>query len=99
MTGKRAENSMEIKAYIKARSLLRLKPENIHREVFDIYGEGQISHRFVCRWVAKFKASQQDLKDAARSGCPPTTTTKSNIKKITNLLNQDVQCTVRMHNW
>ena len=43
MTGKRAENSMEIKAYIKARSLIGLKPVNIHREVCDIYGKGQMS--------------------------------------------------------
>ena len=89
MTGKRAEDSMEIRAYIKARSLLGLKPVEIHCEVGDINGEGQMSHRSVCRWVAKFKASQQDLEDAACSGRPPTTTTKSNIKKITDLLNQD----------
>ena len=83
MTGKRAENSMQIRAYSKARSLLGLKPGDIHREECDIYGEGQMSHRPVCRWVAKFKAGQQDHKDAARSGRPPTTTTESNMKKLT----------------
>ena len=87
MTGKRAENSMEIRAYLKARSLFGLKPVDIHREVCDLYGEGQMSHRCVCRLVAKFKAGQQDLKDAVRS----TTTTKSNIKRITDLLNQDAR--------
>ena len=80
---------MEIMAYIKAKSLLGLKPVDIPCEVCDIYGEGKMSHRSVCRWGAKFKAAQQDLKDAAHSGRPPTTITKSNIKKITDLLNQD----------
>ena len=84
MTGKRAENPVEMGAYIEARSLLGLKPVHIHREVCDIYREGQMSHRSVCRWVAKFKA-----------GRPQTTTTKSNIKKFTELLNQDVRYTVR----
>ena len=79
MTGNRAVNSMEIRAYIKAKWLLGLKPVDSHREICDIYGEGQMSHRSVCRWVAKFKAGQQDCKDAACSVCPPTTTTKSNI--------------------
>ena len=37
-------------------------------------------HRTVCRWVAKFSAGQQQLKDAA------TTTTKGNIEKIRNIL-------------
>ena len=65
MTGNRVENSIEFRVYIKARSLLGLKPLDIHREVCDIYVEGQMSHRSVCRWVAKFKAGQQDLKHAA----------------------------------
>ena len=65
-------------------SLLGLKPVDIHREVCDIYGEEHMSHRSVCRCVAKFKAGQKDLKDAALLGHLPTTTTKSNIKKITD---------------
>ena len=54
-----------------------------------------MSLRSVCRWVAKFKAGQQGLKDAARSGRIPTTTTKGNIKKTTDLLNQDARYTVQ----
>ena len=69
MTGKRAENSMEIRAFMKARSLLGLMPVDIHSEVCDIYGEGQMPHR-----VDKFKAGQLDLKKASRSGRPPTNT-------------------------
>ena len=86
MTGKRAENSFEIRAYITARSLLGLKPVHIYPEVRDIYGEEQMSHRSVCRWVAiyKLKAGQHDLKDSAHSGRPPTTTTKSNINPFPN---------------
>ena len=95
MTGKRAENSMKIRAYIKARSLLGLKQVGIHREVCDIYGKGHMSHRSVGRWVAKYKAGHRDFKDAARSGRPPTSITKSNIKKITDLLNEDVRYIVR----
>ena len=66
---------MEIRVYIKAMSLLGLKSVDIHHEVGDIYG-GQMSHRSVCRWVAKFKAGQQNLKGVAHSGRPPTTATK-----------------------
>ena len=44
-----------------------------------------MSHRSICRWVAK--ARQQDLEDTARSGDPQTTATKSNIRKITDLNN------------
>ena len=67
---------MEIRVYIKARPLLAFKLVDIHREACDIYGEGQMSHRSVCRWNANFKAGQQHLKHAARLGRPQTTTTK-----------------------
>ena len=60
MTGNRAENSMEIRAYIKARSLLDLKSVDIHRKVCDIYGGAQMSHRSDLKWVAKFEAFQRD---------------------------------------
>ena len=52
-------------------------------------------HTSVCRRVAKFQAGQQDLKDAAHSGRPPTASTNSNIKKITDLINQDARYNVR----
>ena len=58
-------------------------------EVCDIYGEGQLSHRTVCRRVAKFSAGQQQLKDAACPGRPATTTTNGNIEKIQNMLKTD----------
>lgn len=95
MTGRRAKDVLEIRAYIKGRTLLGIKPVDIHREVCDIYGEGQMSHRSICRWVAKFKTGQQQVKDATRPGRPATTTTKSNIEKIRNMLNKDARYTVR----
>ena len=47
MTGKRAENVLEIRAYIKGRLLLGIKAVDFHREVCDIYREGQMSQRTV----------------------------------------------------
>ena len=94
MTGKLAENVLEIRAYIKGRSLLGIKAEDIHREVCDIYGEGQMSHRIVCMWVAKFSTGQQQLNDAARPGRSATTTTKGYIEKNRNILKTDTRLTV-----
>ena len=60
MTGERAENSMEITACMKARSLLLgLKSVDIHREVRDIYRKGQMSHRSVCRYVANLRPANR----------------------------------------
>ncbi len=84
MTGKRAENVLEI--YIGPiwdvyRSLLGLRSKDIHQEVCAIYGDGQMSFSTICRWVAKFKYGQQQLKDAARPGRPVTSTTTKKRRK------------------
>ena len=67
----------------------------MYREVCDIYGEGQLSHRTVCRWVAKSSAGKQQLIDDACPGRPATTTTNGNIEKIQNILKTDARFTVR----
>ena len=80
MTGKRAENVFESRAYIKGRLFLGIKAVDIQCEVCDIYGEGPMSYRTVCRWVAKFSTGQQQLKDATRPGHLATISTKGNIE-------------------
>ena len=95
MTGKRANNMLEIKAFIKGRSQLSIKPLDIHCEVCNIFGEDQMSYRMICRWVAKFRTRQQQLQDTAHTGHPATTTTKSNIEKICNTLQKDSRFTAR----
>ena len=54
-----------------------------------------MSYRTVCRWVAKFSAGQQQLKDATHQGRPVTTTTKGNIEKICNILKTDARFILR----
>lgn len=49
MNGKRANNTLGIRTHIKGRSILGVKPEDIHDEVCDICGNGQMSHRSVWR--------------------------------------------------
>jgi hypothetical protein len=52
MTCRRAIDVLDIRAYIKGWTLLGIKPVDIHQKVWDIYGEGEMSHRSICRWVA-----------------------------------------------
>ena len=49
----------------------------------------------ICRWVAQFKSGNQQLKDAAHIGRPATTTTKHNIERIRQILENDARYTVR----
>lgn len=54
-----------------------------------------MSHRSVCRWVAKFIISNEHLKDADRQGRPATVTTKHYIVEIHQILQKDVRYIVR----
>jgi hypothetical protein len=61
MPGKRAENVLEIRVYIKGRTILGLKATYIHREVCDFMGRIKWFFSTVYRWVAKFKSGLQQL--------------------------------------
>jgi hypothetical protein len=54
MTGKRAINVIEISSYINGWYSLDIKALDIHREVCDIYGNGQKYHRSVGRLIVKY---------------------------------------------
>lgn len=66
-------------------SLLEIKPVDIHHEVCDIYGNGQMSRKSVCR----------HLRDAAPQGRPATVTTNNTVVKIHQFLQRDAKYTVR----
>lgn len=66
-------------------SLLGIKPVDIHHEVCDIYGNGQMSHKSVCG----------HLRDAAPQGRPATVTANNTVVKIHQFLQRDAKYTVR----
>ena len=72
MIGKRAENVLEMRAYIKGSSLLGIMAARC---------VAFIGRAKCLTGLAKFSAGQQQLKDAARLGRPATTTTKGEIEK------------------
>ena len=65
MVGKRADNEIEIRGYVKGRSLHGLKPVDINRKVYANYGQVQMSYVIICMWVARFKSGHKQWKDAA----------------------------------
>lgn len=66
-------------------SLLGIKPVDIHHEVCDIYGNGQMSRKSVCR----------HLRHAAPQGRPATVTANNTVVKIHQFLQRDAKYTVR----
>lgn len=92
---------IEIRTYIKDRSLLGLKSTDIHHEVSDIYGEGQCRiwlfvWLFVC-WLVDLSrdTSSWKLKDAAHTCRLATTRSKHKIERIRLILKKDTRDTVR----
>ena len=91
MTGKKKLTNMrEIRAYIKGRAQLSIKPVDIQCKVCDIFEETQMSYRTICRWVAKFRRGYQQLKDAQQQQQLKVTS-----KKMRNILQKDARFPVR----
>jgi hypothetical protein len=87
---------LKIRDELKGWTVHDIKPVDIHCEVCDIYGESEMSPRFIYRLVAELKTGRQQVKDATRPDRHVTTTTKLyTLDKIRIMLNKDARYTVR----
>lgn len=95
MVARRIENSSEIRAYIKGRTLLGVGAKLIYKELCDMHGYSVMSYSQVARWNKRFRDGRELLEDDQRSGRPKSVVTKGNIQKIQDLLQEDSRLTTR----
>ena len=86
----------EIRAYIKARGVLKIPAKQILKELCDIYGSSAVSIAAVWRWLHKFQNGITSTKDSDRSGRPGIQVTEANIAAVKKLMEGDAQYTLRV---
>ena len=51
-----------------------IQPDDIHRQVCEVYGEGAMSDSVVRRWCRQFEGGRDNMHDDKRSGRPSVVT-------------------------
>lgn len=97
MTAEKAEKAIEIRAYIKGRSILELTAKATYcASVCDLYGVCQILLiRGLVGWVASFCAGRQQLKRWCVSVRPRSFTTKVNMDKNQTNMYLEARCQIK----
>ena len=95
MVGKSVEKKEEIRAYIKARSLLGCSLKQIVSEIQSVYGSNSMSYDTIRRWKKKFDAGLESVENAPKPGRPRRATAKENVSKVKEVIKRDARYTVR----
>lgn len=91
------EISIEIeqRVYIKMRTALKINARAIHQELLLIQPDTAYSYSSVALWSSRFREGRASVEDDPRSGRPSTTTTKANIKRVEELVEEDRRISLR----
>ena len=90
MVGRSVDKKDEIRAYIKARSKLKLTTE-----ISTAFGPSCVSYDTVRRWKKKFESGVESIKNAPKSGRPKSASCKEIVSKIKEIIEGDARFTVR----
>ena len=82
-----------LRFYIQTRTILGLKPSEIHEELVAAHGPHVVSYPTVLRWYNKTKDGIMEIEDHPRPGRPVTGPTEENIQEVRSLIEQDPHST------
>ena len=95
MVGKRSPFSGEIRAYIKNRCILGIRPIDIFNELCRIYGKDELSYPSVFRWCKWFNTSLYALEDAPHARRPRSATGPKMVAKVKKMVANDARFSVK----
>ncbi|KAL4465542.1 hypothetical protein ABPG72_013991 [Tetrahymena utriculariae] len=83
----------EYRSYIKGRTLLGVKPIDIHRELNDIMEEEVPHYSTVTRLSKSFNEGRMEVEDLKRTSSPKSAINDESIKQIRDLIEEDPHIT------
>lgn len=86
---------IEQRVYIKCRTALKIDARTIHQELLLIQPDTVYSYSNVALWSSRFREGRVSVNDDPRPGRPLTATTKANIKRIEELVEEDRRISLR----
>jgi transposase len=66
-----------------------LKTNDIHKEMFRVYGGKCLSHKAIRNWVEKLSQERSKVTDDARPGRPVEITTEASVQRVEGLIRVD----------
>ncbi|GBN09976.1 hypothetical protein AVEN_159697-1 [Araneus ventricosus] len=85
----------EVRSVIRFLNAKNVKPDEIHRELVEIYGENVMTDGMVRKWVRQFNDGRTNVHDEARSG-RPSVVNDGLVGKVNKKIRENSRFAIRM---
>ena len=89
-----SKNKMELRTYIRNRTLLGVSLKEIYEELKYVHKNVTVSMSTICRWMKKFKSGNFSFENAPYSGRSKSAMTKMNVDAVKSMITEDARYTV-----
>ncbi|GBO40353.1 hypothetical protein AVEN_201482-1 [Araneus ventricosus] len=86
----------EVRSVIWFLNAKNVKPDEIHRQLVEIFGENVMTDGMVRKWVRQFNDGSTNVHDEARSG-RPSVVNDGLVAKVNEKIRENRRFTIRMH--
>ncbi|KAI6650686.1 Transposase [Oopsacas minuta] len=94
MASKSTDFKIEQRAYVKIRTLLKVSPTDVHKDLEEVYKDTALPYSTVVDWARRFREGRVSIEDGARIGRPVSSTNDKNILEVSALLEEDPHITL-----
>ncbi|GBN00754.1 hypothetical protein AVEN_208742-1 [Araneus ventricosus] len=85
----------EVRSVIRFSNAKNVKPDEIHRQLVEIYGENVMTDGMVRKWVRQFNDGRNNVHDEAWSG-RPSVVNDGLVAKVHEKMRENSRFTIRM---
>ncbi|KAI6657079.1 hypothetical protein LOD99_15865 [Oopsacas minuta] len=85
---------IEQRAYVKIRTLLKISPTDVHKDLEEFYKDTALPYSTVVDWARRFREGRVSIEDEARIGRPVSSASDKNILEVSALLEEDPHITL-----
>ena len=89
-----SKNKMELRSYIRNRTLFGVSLKGIYEEWKSVHGNVAVSMSIICRWMKILKSGNLSVENAPYSGRPKSAMTKMIVDAVKSMVTEDARYTV-----
>ncbi|KAI6658791.1 Transposase [Oopsacas minuta] len=94
MAPKSTDYKIEQRAYVKIRTLVKVSPTDVHKDLEEIYKDTALPYSTVVDWARRFREGRVSIEDRVRIGRPVSSISDKNILEVSAFLEEDPHITL-----
>ncbi|KAI6649963.1 hypothetical protein LOD99_6327 [Oopsacas minuta] len=89
MASKSTDFKIEQRAYVKIRTLFKISPTDVHKDLEEVYKDTALPYHTVVDWARRFREGRVSIEDEAREGRLVSSASDQNILEVSAVIEKD----------